>query len=245
MNTWKSLRCLCVLLFLALPVREVHAETNTVDELLRIDQRIQFIEANLIKLQGERFRARHELEYGDNVLSPKYQAAKAKEKEMIALRKEVDVRLLATDPSMAAQEAAVKELNARLRELRELDEAIGREISSAANTGNTPSQQALEQEKQQSALDIRNLETALQQAIATLVEKRRTVTETDPETARLVQQLNALESEHQQAIGEVKDLADSSQRIKTLDAQRQELAAELQELRATRQRLLESAAGLP
>jgi len=239
MNPWKPLAHL-LLLAIAFSTVPAQAETDVADELARVDQRIQFIEANLIKMQGERFRARHEMEYGDAELSPKYQDAKAREKQLIEKRKQVDVHLLATDPTVATLETNVKELNARLREMRLLDDAIGREISSAGNSGDLSRQADLEAEKHKSAPDIRALEGSLQEAIAALTEKRRTITEADPETARLVQELITLEQEHQQAMDEVKRLADSSDPIKALDAQRQELATELQNLRTERKRLLES-----
>lgn len=218
------------------------ADTNLMARIDQINGRIQEIEANLIKLQGDRIRARHELEYGDASVAPRYQEAKKIEKELADLRKQVEVRLLATDPGLGDAEREVKALNSRIRENRMLAEAIRREQSTAEIQGADSNLVAsLEAELVQSAADTRALEGQLQEALAALAVRKDAVIAADPETARLQEELAERQAAFESAFGDVRQMTDASEAVQAIDTRRQDLAAELQQLREERNRLQEAA----
>jgi chromosome segregation ATPase len=218
------------------------ADTNGVTELEQVNQAIQGIEANLIKLQGDRIRARHELEYGDTAASARYQEARQMEKELAELRKQLDVRLLAADPGIGEDERQIKELNARIRESHLLAAAIGRELSTAGHQGADSNLVAsLEAEQAQSQLDTRALESQLQEAIAALTGRREAAAAADPETQRLHGEWTALQARYEEAFGALRQMTDTSDAVQAIDARRQALGAELQRLQERRNQLREAA----
>lgn len=217
------------------------ADTNVLAELEQVNQRIQEIEANLIKLQGDRMRARHELEYGDAAVSARYQEARQMEKDLAELRKQLDVRLLAADPAIGDDERRIKDLNARIRENRMLTAAIGRELSTAGHQGAESNLvTSLEAERAQSELDTRALEGQLQEAIAALSVRRDAVATSDPETERLRDEWVELQARYDEAFGAMRQLTDTSEAVQAIDGRRQELGAELQRLQERRYQLREA-----
>ncbi len=224
-------------------------ETRAADEsapaVLSLDQvnaKISALESALMASITERERARHELEYGDAEISPKRVESKKLEKQLVDLRQQYVEKLRISDKEYRDLEAEIGKKYDAMNDLKQLGEAIQREVTLAGIATNTTNKDVpvLKVEDSLNQEQIEQIRVEIADLNAKLAEKKKQMTMADADLTRLADEIEALGVEHRRVLAELGASMDQTDTLKALDAQRQVIMTELREWRAIRDRLEKS-----
>jgi chromosome segregation ATPase len=236
-----------------LPVLSLLAWTSLATEpaaatLEQVNSRIHAIEAALIKAQADRYRQKHELEYGDDALTPMRIEAKKLEKQLLEVRKAYNDRLRVLDEGIRTSESTIAATHKEITELGQLVEAIQREVQFAGDAGDATVKARLpdlETEVTQTEDQIMEKQANVKEAMQQLEERKKEVASGDQEAKAMLDEITALEAQYKASFGQLNTATDNSDAIKALDDQRQGLAAELQQLQEQKLKLLKTTTKTP
>jgi chromosome segregation ATPase len=211
-----------------------------------IREEIQDTQRQFEAAVAERFRQRDRAEFDIPDIAELRVAAKQLEKEVLDLRRDLNLRLTARYPAVRdlerRQDEAFQEVRKRKTDLIVLE----RELASLRATGAAPERIGQsEQDVRAAAAELEALNRQAAEAMAELNKQRDQGAAADTEAAERLELLRAAEQDYQLAVQRLHERLDREPSLQDLDSGRIALANKLIELRRQEQAILDQGAAGP